>query len=188
MKRLIIITFITLFISANSQAQRNRVHKTSYPAGEYKSELREIQKFDRQSDTFSYALMTGDRWSARKNKAKILRTMEAEIWDTRQKLNEISYYGNKYSKRSGNEYYRGRKGGVYSKQNGRKVSRYEQQLLINKLEKQIRIKNRFENTELIGNRRGRIINEREHRKLMYRFRDTMIEGLENERGQRQRRG
>ena len=182
MKRLIIITFITLFTTTVTIAQRGSVHQTSYSDGSYNNELREIQKFDSQSDKFSFALMTGDSWAARKNKAKIIRSMEAEIWDTRRELDEISNYPSQYSKRDGYEAYRGRNGGVYSKNRGRKATRYEERILLEKLEKQIRIKNRFEDTELMGFRRGQLINKRVHRQLMYRFRDTMTEGLKQQRG------
>ncbi|MFV1884229.1 MAG: hypothetical protein ACMZ7B_07070 [Balneola sp.] len=181
MKRLIIITFITVFTATTAMAQRSRVHQINYSYENYNNELREIQKFDHQSDKFSFALMTGDSWAARKNKAKIIRFMEAEIWDTRRELDELSNYSNHYSKRDGYETYRGRNGGVYSKNKGRKATRYEERLLLDRLEKQIRIKNRFEDTELMGFRRDELINKRVHRQLMYRFRDTMTEGLEKER-------
>ncbi len=186
MKRLIIITFITLFIVANAEAQRNRVHNARYSSNEYNSEIRQLRNFDHQLDKFSYALMIGDSWAARKNKAKIIRAMEYEIQDTRISLSKFSGHGNAYSKRDNNRTYRGRNGEVYSRNNGRKASRYEERLLIEQLERQIRIKNRFENTALTGYRSRHIVNERVHRKLMYRFRDTMTEGLEHHR--RERRG
>ena len=182
MKRLIIITFITVLTASTAMAQRSRAHQVNYSYENYNKELREIQKFDRQSDKFSFALMTGDSWAARKNKAKIIRSMETEIWNTRRELEEVSTYSN----RDRYNTYRGRNGGVYSKNRGRKATRYEERILLDRLEKQIRIKNRFYDTELTGFRRGHLINKRVHRQLMYRFRDTMTEGLEKER--RHRRG
>lgn len=184
MKRLMIITFITLFTVSSAYAQRNRIQGTNYSSNEYNTELRKLRSFDQQLDKFSYALMIGDSWSARKNKAKIIRAMENEILETRTSLSKFSGHSSAYSKRDGNRTYRGRNGGVYSKNNGRETSRYEEQLLNEQLERQIRIKNRFENTALTGHRSQRIINEREHRKLMYKFRDTITEELEQQRGDR----
>ncbi|MBO6525170.1 MAG: hypothetical protein JJ971_15180 [Balneolaceae bacterium] len=184
MKRLMVITFITLFTVASAEAQKNRMHKANYSSNEYSNELRQLRNFDHKLDKFSYALMTGDIWAARKNKAKIIRAMESEILDTRISLSKFSGGSSAYSKREGGRTYRGRSGGVYSRNNGRKASRYEEQLLIEQLERQIQIKNRFERTELTGYRSRHIVNERVHRKLMYRFRDTMVEGLEKQRGER----
>lgn len=184
MKRLMIITFITLFSVVSLQAQRNRIQRVNYSSNEFNHELSQLRNFDQQLDKFSYALMTGDTWAAKKNKAKIIHAMENEILDTRIKLSKFSGHASAYSKRDGNRTYRGRNGGVYSKNNGRKASRYEEQLLIEQLERQIRIKNRFENTALTGYRSQHIVNEREHRKLMYRFRDTITEELEQQRGDR----
>lgn len=184
MKRLMVITFITLFAVASAEAQRSRMHKANYSFNEYNKELRQIRNFDHKLDKFSYALMIGDSWAARKNKAKIIRAMENEILDTRISLSEFPGYSNAYSKREGKRAYRGRSGGVYSRDNGRKTTRFEKQLLIEQLERQIRIKKRFERTALTEYRGRHIINERVHRKLMYRFRDTMVEELEQQRGER----
>lgn len=168
MKKLITITIIALITALNANAQ---VYSISYSErvssnNEYREQIREVQNFENKLDRFSYALVTNDLWEAQRTKTKILRAMEAEIARTKKELRKL-----RNNRNLGRSYTYGSKS-VYSKRNGRGIIFSE---LVDQLEYQKTLRYRFKNTDLKNSRRG-IKNENTHRRLMYEFRDTMIEG------------
>ncbi|RNC79623.1 MAG: hypothetical protein ED557_13955 [Balneola sp.] len=187
MKQLLVtIIFIgigTIEINAQQNTVR-RVNQIDY-SYEVNEDIRELRNFENKLDRFSYALMVEDNWQAKKVKDRILNDMQREIRQTRRELDRLDRSWNNYSKRNYSEY-RTRRGGIQSKNRGR-YQNYEVRLLMDRLEDQIWIKNRFEETYLTGRRRA-LVNKKKHRRLMYEFRDIMREEIEFERGHRDRRG
>lgn len=188
MKRLILTIFIFTIIQSSSSAQNISVQYSNYGYEENQnnSQLRALQKFEDNLDQFSYSLMVGDEFLARKTKMAIIRAMEYEIWQTEKEIEKRSWRTTYYSKRNTQEQFRSRRGGIYSKNTG-----YNQDLgfLYRQLDEQKRIKHEFEITRLKGSRRNVLINKRYHRTLMYKYRDLMRDKLETtRRDNRERRG
>tara|TARA_R110000868_G_scaffold410693_8_gene699920 strand:+ start:3151 stop:3708 length:558 start_codon:yes stop_codon:yes gene_type:complete len=185
MKRLIFTTILTIFTIniTNAQFVSAQYSESKQVDTRINSELRAFQNFENQLDQFSYAMMVEDVWLARKAKQAIIHTMEIQILSTQKKINELSWRGTSYSKRD-NSQTRSRNGGIYSKRNGI-GSDFELNQLIDQLETKRWIKYNFESTELIHSRRRDIVNKKDHRQLMYRFRDLMRDDLE--KNQREKR-
>ncbi len=187
MKRLILTLFTFLIIQSSSKAQNISVQYSNYGYVENQnySQLKALQKFEDNLDQFSYSLMVGDVFLARKTKKAIIRAMEYDIWQTEKEIEKRSWRTT-YSKRDNQEQYRGRRGGVYSRNFG-----YNQDLgfLYEQIDEQNRIKTEFEITRLKGTRRSVLINKKYHRTLMYQYRDLMRDKLETTRRyNRERRG
>lgn len=186
MKRLIITTFIIATAFTTSDAQQVSFEYSSYDNNRNanRSDLRAIQNFENQLDQFSYSMMVENVWQARKSKTAIIRSMENEIRKTRSELNAISENSYSHSTSVRQRANRNRNSSIYSKRNGSQS--YEFDRLIKQLEDLKRIKRRFVNTDLVQSRRRGIINKRDHRKLMYSFRDIMRDDLEQARQGRRR--
>ncbi len=188
MKRLILSIIIIGFATIEISAQRATVHKVAqsdYYSYDQREDIRELRNFENKLERFSYSLIVGDTWQARKIKDRIISDMQREIRQTRRALNRLDRNWNSYSKRNYSGY-RTRTGQIHSKNRGRHQS-YEVRLLMDRLEDQIWIKNRFEETYLTSTRRA-LVNKKKHRRLMYEFRDIMREEIELERRYRDRRG
>ncbi len=187
MKRLILSIIIIGFATIEINAQRATVRKVAQTDYRYeqRENVRELQSFENKLERFSYALMVEDSWQARKIKDRIINDMQREIRQTRRELDRLDRNWNNYSKRNYSGY-RTRSGRIQSKNRGR-YQNYEVRLLMDRLEDQIWIKNRFEETYLTGRRRA-LVNKKQHRRLMYEFRDIMRDEIEYERGYRDRRG
>lgn len=187
MKRLSLFIIITLISTTIIQAQNSTVRRVATQNYDQsrRSDVLGLQYFDNQLDKFSYSLMVNDVWAADRNKSKILDVMNREIRETRKELEILERGSNWFSKRDDN--YRQRNTSIYSKNNGTRSRSFEARLLVDRLELQIKLRNRFEDTRLI-NRRNNLVNEQEHRSLMYRFRDILIQELDNSGNNRNRRG
>jgi len=183
MKRIKLLVLLTILTTTGIFAQYY-VSYRSYDNAEYRINREELRDFEYELEQFSYALMTNNLREARYAKRQIMRDMEREIEQTRRELNRISYWRNQnYSKRE--PYWRtprmeSRGNGV--RQRGDR-SRNEYAALVHQLEKQERLHYRFSELRLI-NRRRNIINENEHRRIMYRFAESMREELLDERTER----
>lgn len=146
--------------------------------GSYRKELREYREFEKELDRFSYAMLTNNRRVARLAKYQLLKDMEREIQQTRRKLAVYSQSSRstRYSKREPDW----RTPRLESKANGLeqhgRISTKALAALIHRREQQERLYKRFRELSLVHPRRG-IINEDEHRRIVYRFKDTMKEAL-----------
>lgn len=190
MKRLALTILIIAATITSSNAQYISIQYSRFgdEVNNYNSELKSLQNFEDQLDQFSYSMMVNDIWLARKNKKAIIRTMEKEIGRTEREIEQHSWNGNSYSRRSNQRQTRSRSSGVYSKRNGYNGD-FELKLLFEQLREQKRIKYNFESTSLISSRRRFLVNKKHHRKLMYQYRDLMKSSLEDSRrNNRERRG
>ncbi len=176
------VKLILIFIAASTTTAFTQVY-TSY--GNYnsshnvRSDIHEIRVFERELDQFSYALMIGDRITAIHAKNHILEDMEREIRETAAKLNALDMLleSNSQNVRERNAF---RSGRIQSRKNGvlqeKQEIRREIQIVNQRLEKQERLYIRFDDLQLIHRRRG-LINENEHRRIMYEFKETMRDDL-----------
>lgn len=191
MKKLIFTIFIitTTIISSNAQHVSIQYSKYGYEENRSNSKLNALQNFEDRLDQFSYSMMVEDVWLARKTKKVIIKTMEKEIRRTQREIDQLSEEGTYYSKKNNQKKYRTRSGSrVYSKRNGYS-NNFELDLLYDQLDEQRRIKYRFETTKLRHSRRNIILNKKKHRKLVYQFRELMIDKLEKpRRNNREKRG
>ncbi|MBO6794317.1 MAG: hypothetical protein JJ895_10440 [Balneolaceae bacterium] len=180
MKRLTILFIFGFIITADIHAQRY----TAYNNGEgstYRQDREELRDFEHEIEQLSYAMLTEHIRQARNTKRRILRDMEREINQTERALtrfNRTRYNHNGYY------HYDWRTPRMHSKGNGvnqnRRNNSREYAKLVHQLEKQERLYFRFSELRLVGHRRG-IINENEHRRIMYRFSETMRDELEEPR-------
>lgn len=172
MKIQTIILFIWLAILANLGVSiQADAHQRIGPGLENQKEFKD---FTYEIEKFSYSMLSGKVRLSRYLKRQILRDMEREIEQTKQTL--IHNYGYKtfnYSKRD--QFYR-KTPKVYSKNNGvlRRELNKKKRLseLVQRLEFQEKLYYRFKKLTLILRNRV-IINENKHRRLMYRFAETM---------------
>lgn len=177
---LLIIALSTTGVFAQYLANYQR-----YDREEYRINRQEFRDFEYELEQFSYAMMTNNLRESRFSKRKIMRDMEREIEQTRLALYHFStFYGDDtYSKREPDW----RTPRMHSRGNGINQSRNESinqySALIHQLEKQERLYYRFSELRLT-NRRRDIINENEHRRIMYRFAETMRDDLLDERTER----
>ena len=181
MKRIkLLVLFTTLFTSgifAQYYANYRGIERSEYQIN--RQELRDLED---ELEQFSYAMMTNNLRDARYIKRKIMKDMEREIEQTRRLLHRFSslYSKNTFSKREPDW----RTPRMHSRGNGvnqsgnQTINRYSS--LIHQLEKQERLYYRFSQLHLT-NRRRNIINENEHRQIMYRFVDSMRDQLLDER-------
>jgi hypothetical protein len=192
MKRLITLSLILIIGTTTANAQYVSVTYSGYSANqrEIRKDVKELRDFEYQLDRFSYLLMVDDLRKARFVKQLIIKDMEREIRQTRSKLRAME--------RSLNvTHYRRERAQVYSKRNGQRNrgdSFYELQILEERLQHQMIVKEEFEYTRLRTRNRGKISANR-HRSLMYEFRDTMRDEIKEARDdnrivprQRYRRG
>ncbi len=188
MKRLILTTFIIVATLVSTNAQQVSIQYSRHGQNDSRrnAELRALRNFEEKLDQFSYSMMVGNVWLAQKTKKEILHSIEMEIRKTQREIDELGWIGSAYSKKSNQTQYRNRTGSIYSKRKGISQN-FELDQLMDQIETQKWIKYNFEYTNLIGNRRRGVINERKHRKLMYEFRDLMLESLEQS-GRERRRG
>ncbi len=187
MKRLLITTFIiaSTIITTNAQHVSLQYSRFGENDSRNNAELRALRNFEEKLDQFSYSMMVGNAWLAQKTKKEIVHLMEMEIRKTQREIDELVWVRSAYSKKSNQTQFRNRTGSVYSKGNGMGQN-FEINQLMDQIETQKWIKYNFEYTNLIRNRRRGVINERQHRKLMYQFRDLMLENLEQPRRERRR--
>lgn len=152
---------------------------------ETRIQRQELRDFQYEIEQFSYALITNNLRDSRYAKRQILRTMEREIEQTRRALHRFSNtYGETYSKRVEPDWRTPRmhsRGNGVRQQRNNGINHYAE--VIHQLEKQERLYYRFSELRLINNRR-QIINENEHRRIMYRFEETMRDQLLDERTER----
>ena len=154
-------------------------HEEYKPYRTVQNEIHEIRVFERELDQFSYALMIGDRITARESKRHIMDDMRREMRESKIRINElereVELANRSYRQRSYSNSLR-----LRSRENGRSMGlreiQRELQKTIYRLEKQERLFIRFEDLSLTD-RRGRLINENEHRRIMYEFKNTMREQL-----------
>ncbi len=184
MKRLKLFLLITAFSTTGIYAQYY-VNYLGYDREEYRMNRQEFREFEYELEQFSYAMMRNNLRESRFSKQKILRDMEREIEQTRRALYRFSsfYDGETYSKREPDwrtPRMHSRGNGINQREN-RTINLYSS--LVHQLEKQERLYFRFSELKLT-NRRRNIINENEHRRIMYRFAETLRDELLDERTER----
>lgn len=183
MKRIKLFILITALSTTGIFAQYYANYR-GFARSELRIERQELIEFQTELELFSYALLTNNLRDARFAKRQILRSMEREIEQTNRALRRLpTFYSQNYSKREPDwRTPRMHSRGNGAQQNGIKtINVYAE--LIHQLEKQERLYYRFSELRLINGRRD-IINENEHRRLMYRFEETMRDQLQNERAER----
>lgn len=192
MKKLILTTTLSLFAAVTLYAQVYTSYQNRFDNNtNHRETIREIRLFEQELDHFSYAMMIDDSRAARIAKRQILIDMEREINQTYQLLRVKTRLAGFYSPLTKEEYRR-KVGEMHSRRNGyndssigREIVKIEQ-----RLELQEHLLNRFKRMQLTA-RRGRIVNENEHRRIMYQFRETMNDELNHssrQRGWSERRG
>lgn len=190
MKKQIIITIFTaLIFSSGIVAQQYRVNfsRVSYSDYDQRKEVRELQKFEHHLDQFSYLIMIGDLWQASKSKAVILHLMEKEVSQTEKKIN-VLLRGDRLSKKIFRRSKYDQKPSIYTKRNGYEYGfTKEINRLIRHLELQESLMYKFEDAKLRGGSK-RVANKNDHRRIMYKFRDTMKREIEIERSKDQMHG
>ena len=149
---------------------------------EYRYNRQELRDFEYELEQFSYAMMTNNLREARYAKRQIMRDMEREIEQTRRLLLRFNQsYGNtNYSKREPDwrtPRMHSRGNGVHQRES-ETINRFS--ALVHQLEKQERLFYRFSELRLTDRRRD-IINENEHRRIMYRFAESMRDEILDER-------
>jgi hypothetical protein len=176
MKRLTILFIFSIIFSAQSSAQRYSAYYNNDRTN-YRLDREELRDFEYDIEQLSYAMLTENARLARTTKRNILRDMEREIEQTERKLRR---FDRQRYQQNGYYHYDWRTPKLHSKRNGvhqeKRTVRSEYAELVHRLEKQERLYYRFSELRLVGHRRG-IINENEHRRIMYRFSDTMREEL-----------
>lgn len=180
MKRLAILFIFTILISSNANAQRYTAHDNG-DRSTYRQDREELRDFEHDIEQLSYAMLTENTRKARNTKRRILRDMEREINQTERALRR---FGRQRYNQNGYYHYDWRTPRMHSKGNGAREqmsgNRSEFAELVHQLEKQERLYYRFSELRLVGHRRG-IINENEHRRIMYRFSETMRDELIEQR-------
>jgi hypothetical protein len=190
MKRLQLIILFTALSTASVFAQYNRYENRGGERYQPDSDRQEFRSFERALDQFSFALVTNNLRAARYAKFQIMLDMEREIEQTRRALRAENIelgFGN-YSKREPDwrtPRMHSRRNGTRQRSNNRGYAQRDIAELVHRLEKQERLYYRFSELRLERNRRG-IVNENEHRRLMYSFQDTMREELLDDRTERER--
>jgi len=177
MKRAKLLFLITLLSTTGIFAQYAANYR-GFDQTERRVNVQELREFEYELEQFSYAMLTNTLRDARYFKRQIMRDMEREIEQTRRSLRQFSNYSTNttYSKREPDwriprMHSRGNgtnQRGVYS------INRLSQ--LVHQLEKQERLFYRFSELRLT-NRRQDVINENEHRRIMYGFAETMRDQL-----------
>ena len=174
MKRLQIVLLVLILTSTHLFAQRGS-NSRNVEVASNRVDQQELRRFEQVLDQFSYAMMTNNIRASRYAKHEILLVMEREINQSKVKLRMLQHQNavTTYSKREPDWRIprmesRGR--GLAQNQHIKVAE------VVHRLEKQERLYVRFNNLDLqrTGNR---IINEDDHRKLMYRFKETMREDL-----------
>ncbi len=180
MKRLAILFIFSILITINANAQRYTAHDNG-ERSTYRQDRQELRDFEYDIEQLSYAMLTENTHKARNTKRRILRDMEREINQTERVLRR---YGRQHYNQNGYYHYDWRTPRLHSKRNGvnqrKRDGRSEYAELVHRLEKQERLYYRFSELRLVGHRRG-IINENEHRRIMYRFSETMRDELIEQR-------
>lgn len=184
MKRLLLTLLALVFATNTLLAQRN--HQQGW-SDESKSvtyqDKAELHRFEELLDQFSFAMLTGNPRAARYSKHEILLAMDKEIDQAKRRLKNIryAYRSNSYSKRR----YDWGIPRMESKRNGiRNYSQREVAELVHRIEKQERLYHQFVELDLQRRRNGRIINEDDHRRIMYRFAETMRDDIYGDNAQR----
>ncbi len=184
MKRIKLL-FLFMALSTTGISAQYYANYSNYNREDFRINRQELRDFEYELEHFSYAMMTNNLREARYAKRQIERDMEREIQQTRRALRRFNSFNNNngYSKRSNNNgslRLQSRNNGA--RQRGvRVVNEYSQ--LVHQLEKQERLFYRFSELRLT-NRRRNIINENEHRRIMYRFAESMREELLEDRIER----
>jgi len=184
MKRIKLLLLFTAISTSGIFAQFFANYQ-SLDRSEFGINRQEIRDFEYELEQFSYAMMRNNLREARYAKRQISRDMEREIEQTRRLIHQFSnvYGDNRYSKREPDW----RTPRMHSRGNGTRqggfvtVNRYAE--LIHQLEKQERLFYRFSELRLT-NRHRHIINENEHRRIMYQFAETMRGDFLDERAER----
>lgn len=175
MKRLQIIILILVISTSGTIAQNYR--SESRGGESYNTTREELRLFERLVDQFSFAMATNNVRAARFAKLEILREMERDITQNRLEIRALNQQRGSgfYSKREPNW----RIPRMHSRGNGVQARGANRSILenrVHRLEKQEKLYIRFSELTLHRNRQG-IVNENEHRRLMYRFQETIKEKL-----------
>ena len=172
------LTIILLVLSTSTLFAQRGYRDGNNHSSTYRVDRQELHQFEEVLDQFSFAMITGNMRAARYAKHEILLDMEREINQTRRKLNMVrrEYGLERYSKRESNW------GNSHLESRGNGVSHYvrrEVADMVHQLEKQERLYYRFSELRL-ESRRGQVTNEDEHRRIMYRFEETLREDLQSD--------
>ncbi len=183
MKRIKLLLLFLALSTTGIFAQYSANYR-GFDRAEYRIQVQEFRDFEYALEQFSYAIMTNNLPDARYLKRQILRDMEREIEQTRRALHQTTNTSTDitYSKREPDwriPQMHSRGNGI--DQNGGRVNPYA--VVVHRLELQERLFYRFSELRLIDNRRD-IINENEHRRIMYRFSESMRDQILDERTER----
>lgn len=180
MKRIKLLLLFTALSTTGIFSQYSANYR-GFDRSEYRIQVQEYRDFEYALEQFSYAIMTNNLPDARYLKRQILRDMEREIAQTRRALHQTTNSSTDitYSKREPDW----RIPQMHSRGNGRnqndgQVNHYA--VIVHRLEMQERLFYRFSELRLTDRNRD-IINENEHRRIMYRFIDSMGDELLDER-------
>lgn len=152
-----------LFFFPGKEVHAFQINNTPDQGEHRASELAELRDFTRHIHQFSYLLMTGDFAQAEWVKNEIIRLMDEEI---RQKYKQLDIPTPSDASRSASRRY-----GVSELNLNPEGMR-----ILNRLQLQEQLRDRFLRTDLeAGRRAGK--QERRHREVVYEFRSIMMEEL-----------